>query len=983
MRRSTADNVATTRGPWRPARRRSAFPARCPTALGGIVVVLTVIAGVPRLYAAPLECGGISGGLGVAKIPYTGKPVECANSECPKGAGSFLGDAAVALCNLAVVPGSCGQCACCLQPYVDVFTGTRLSLVEPAPDQLCGFGGRGETMARAGLCLLRDLALPARAPSLGGSGIRLRKGLSIGIGDLEISQRVGFLSFDPDLLEMEGFHAVSICVPGLGCIGDQTQQFHAQLDQDPLSAPCSAYAFTLPTVLRVSSEATQYNLGLEVGPFNIPTPIGATISVKPRFDYETNLLAVTSPWAANNDRRRRTLDCSKADQIDVLGTAAGLSASTQVGQKLHEGWNSILALGSRDPDPHSAIWTPGAAAFPARPDFDFGSARDQSEKRPTSRFHAGVALTFGFDQLLSLIKIPPFSLDKADAFVTSDLNAVFASQFQMAFEEGAFVINNTDCSSLPPGTILEMQSAVAAYGELLVKAGIDIRFVLRLPPFGTKRFGFSREVTVANPNTGPPDPSSGPLATARLRVDTAPSALQPFNAFTSLSGGDEDGRAFLDRCFAEPPPAQSLPLPTFEPGDPLDLLDPVEFPCNLCLKLPDVVTEACLPRKSLVDAGTLAEDYDCGTGLNELPCTDPNCESVVIDPPVELAVPPQVLFSASQSDLSPDKRWLCDSYAKAGCYDLCTYDPRAAQPLEVVQSAVDTIGAWCRDAVGGDGPAVPVEVCFSSDQACDDGNPCTVDTCSGVGEFGTCAHSAADLPCDDGLYCNGADTCALGVCGAHAGNPCSAAGECCREEADRCATECASSPCDGLGVGAPCDDGSACTSDDRCVDGPFGVLCRGTAALTCTSTDPCRASLCDDTTGTARCVEQPSGECPVGCGNGVVDADETCDGDLDAACPDQCGFDCRCPVPPPPPPPLRDEGEPCDDDAACATNHCVDRVCCNSACDAPSEACNVPGRRGLCTVLNPTPGISFGGLAVALALLTILASLAILRRQRQ
>jgi hypothetical protein len=53
-----------------------------------------------------------------------------------------------------------------------------------------------------------------------------------------------------------------------------------------------------------------------------------------------------------------------------------------------------------------------------------------------------------------------------------------------------------------------------------------------------------------------------------------------------------------------------------------------------------------------------------------------------------------------------------------------------------------------------------------------------------------------DEECDDGTFCNGADTCELGVC-VHAGDPCSDPATCNEHDA-RC----------------DCDDGNACTDED-------------------------------------------------------------------------------------------------------------------------------------------------------------------------
>ena len=51
----------------------------------------------------------------------------------------------------------------------------------------------------------------------------------------------------------------------------------------------------------------------------------------------------------------------------------------------------------------------------------------------------------------------------------------------------------------------------------------------------------------------------------------------------------------------------------------------------------------------------------------------------------------------------------------------------------------------------------------------DDGNICTDDECSGGG---VCFHINNTFLCDDGLYCNGTDSCSDGTCSVHTGDPC-------------------------------------------------------------------------------------------------------------------------------------------------------------------------------------------------------------------
>ena len=66
---------------------------------------------------------------------------------------------------------------------------------------------------------------------------------------------------------------------------------------------------------------------------------------------------------------------------------------------------------------------------------------------------------------------------------------------------------------------------------------------------------------------------------------------------------------------------------------------------------------------------------------------------------------------------------------------------------------------------------------------CDDFNVCTDDACVG----NVCQYTDNSNSCDDGLYCNGTDTCSGGTCTVHAGSPCPGT-ECntCQEDTDSC-----------------------------------------------------------------------------------------------------------------------------------------------------------------------------------------------------
>lgn len=74
-------------------------------------------------------------------------------------------------------------------------------------------------------------------------------------------------------------------------------------------------------------------------------------------------------------------------------------------------------------------------------------------------------------------------------------------------------------------------------------------------------------------------------------------------------------------------------------------------------------------------------------------------------------------------------------------------------------------------------------------------------------------------------------------------------------------------------------------------------------------------------------------------------------------------------------------GVSCTDPAECASGYCVDGVCCNEPCDAPSQACNLPGSVGTCSDLpRGVPTTSRSGLLMGLAILTAIAALVLWRQ---
>ncbi|UCG17489.1 MAG: hypothetical protein JSV19_05550, partial [Phycisphaerales bacterium] len=270
----------------------------------------------------------------------------------------------------------------------------------------------------------------------------------------------------------------------------------------------------------------------------------------------------------------------------------------------------------------------------------------------------------------------------------------------------------------------------------------------------------------------------------------------------------------------------------------------------------------------------------------------------------------------------------------------------------------------------------------------DDSNVCTDNECDGAG---TCIAVTNTDPCDDGLFCNGADTCSGGTCSQHAGDPCVGGSECadaCNETANNCydpagtvctddGNVCTDNECDGSGAciainnTAPCDDADACTVGGVCSNG----ICVGGPPPDCsTAGDQCNSASCDPLGSEGNCdILTPINEglpCDDGdvCLIGETCQSGTCAGGIGPDCStagDQCnsascdplGGEGNCDTLTP-----VNEGLPCDDGDVCLIGEtCQGGTCtggiepdCSASGDQCNDAsCDTNGLEGNCDTLTP------------------------------
>ena len=114
---------------------------------------------------------------------------------------------------------------------------------------------------------------------------------------------------------------------------------------------------------------------------------------------------------------------------------------------------------------------------------------------------------------------------------------------------------------------------------------------------------------------------------------------------------------------------------------------------------------------------------------------------------------------------------------------------------------------------------------------CNDGNPCTDDSCQA--ESG-CGHAFNSLPCQDGDACTINDQCSNGLCLSFAALPCDDKNPCTEDGCDP------KTGCTHTATSAACDDGNDCTTGDHC----DGGLCLPSALLVCDDKNPCTDDSC-------------------------------------------------------------------------------------------------------------------------------------------
>lgn len=248
---------------------------------------------------------------------------------------------------------------------------------------------------------------------------------------------------------------------------------------------------------------------------------------------------------------------------------------------------------------------------------------------------------------------------------------------------------------------------------------------------------------------------------------------------------------------------------------------------------------------------------------------------------------------------------------------------------------------------------ITLAVCPAS---CDDGNPCTTNSCNPL--TGQCVPQPIldGEPCTNGDFCVVGESCSSGICMGGMARSCGHLTDTCNVGVcDSVNGTCKRDP--NPKEGTPCDDGAACTVNDRCEAG----VCVGSAAIDCSNLDdPCNIGVCDISNGS--CYKNPIPLNGLACDDGkFCTLNDTCNNGVCAGTvardcshvADQCSVGVcneahdRCDAEPAP-----KNGQPCDDGMWCTVNeYCQNGICAYGSlrnCSTFTDQCSV----GACDEVN-------------------------------
>ena len=235
---------------------------------------------------------------------------------------------------------------------------------------------------------------------------------------------------------------------------------------------------------------------------------------------------------------------------------------------------------------------------------------------------------------------------------------------------------------------------------------------------------------------------------------------------------------------------------------------------------PDDVCKVCKPSKGIATWSRADNGNPCdATGVLEV------CEEAPSATCQDGACVPDLVVDKGCDDANPCTQDACDDVLG------CTHNG--------ISGPACILDDRCKVGLCNQGVCV-----IPPDASCDDGNPCTEDTCDPANG---CVNTLLnDVPCDDGDACTVLETCFQGTCTSTPAN-CDDGNVCTMDSCHPvlgCYPTLIESACCNNGI-SKCDDDNVCTNDDCAQDGEGCVYTFNTAA--CNDRNPCTVNdSCDE-----------------------------------------------------------------------------------------------------------------------------------------
>jgi hypothetical protein len=409
---------------------------------------------------------------------------------------------------------------------------------------------------------------------------------------------------------------------------------------------------------------------------------------------------------------------------------------------------------------------------------------------------------------------------------------------------------------------------------------------------------------------------------------------------------DGSERCVSGRCAAGTPPSCNDAI-----GCTVDACDEL---ANECVNVPDHTQcpfdQQCIPPGGCTFVGDCDDPSDCDDGFfcnGAEGCVSGNCAAGTAPTCADTVACTRDLCDEGADrcrNLADDTlcsaNFSCD--AAAGCVPECATDGECDDGLfcnGAERCASNACVAGTPPSCG-DTTACTTDLCDETANVCrsvpNDAACASNETCvAGTGCVPECTGSS---DCDDGLFCNGAETCVSGGCAPGTAPSCGDTTACTTDLCDETANLCRNVPNDAAcaanetcvaGTGCvpectgsdDCDDGLFCNGAETCVSGG----CVAGTAPSCGDTTACTTDLCDETANLCRNVPNDA----------ACAANETCV--AGTGCVPECTGNDDC-----------DDGLFCNGAETCTSGACVagtapscsDGVACtNDLCDEIGDAC--------------------------------------------